>query len=86
MRLNGEDIIKNSFFEGSGYTTSLSAPSQSQWDVALQISLDSLINYGYDYYLSGNENVVVYHSICSENSTGINFELNVGINFEILCN
>lgn len=86
MKLNGEDIIKNSFFEGSGYTTSLSAPSQSQWDVALQISLDSLINYGYDYYLSGNENVVVYHSICSENSTGINFELNVGINFEILCN
>ncbi len=86
MKLNGEDIVKYPFFEGTGYTTSVSAPNQSQWDVALQISLNGLINYGYDYYLSDDGNVVVYNSICSENSTDINFELNVGINFEILCN
>ena len=87
VSLDGVDIIKHPFFEGSGYTTTpnISTPSQSQWDAALVDSLNGLINYGYDYYLSTDGNVVVYRSVCTENSTGINFKLDTGINFEILC-
>jgi hypothetical protein len=96
MRLNGDDIIKDPFFVGSGLTTSMSVPSNSVWTVALVNSLKSLLNYGYAYYFSRNNiivedggqfnQIVVYNTICSVNSTDVNFELNVGINFEILCN
>jgi hypothetical protein len=96
MRLNGENIVKDPFFVGSGLTKSISVPSDNEWAEALMNSLESLLNYGYAYYFSEDNifvekgepfnQIVVYHSVCSENSTGINFELNVGINFEILCN
>jgi hypothetical protein len=96
MKLNGNDIIKDPFFVGSGLTTSISVPSDNEWAEALGDSLKSLLNYGYAYYFSKDNviveegevfnQIVVYDAICSENSTGINFELNVGINFEILCN
>ena len=95
MKLNGEDIVKIPFFIGSGYTTSISVPSDAQWTEALVTNLKSLLNYGYAYYFTKDNvvveefepfnQIVVYDSICSVNSTGINFELNVGINFEILC-
>ena len=86
IRLNDTSVVRLPFFSGVGYSnTGLATPTSSQWDVALSTALDTLETYGYDYYLTTNNTVVVYNSICSENQTGINFKLNVGIDFNILC-
>ena len=70
----------------SGYTnTGLSSPTTAQWDAALIPALNSLDFYGFEYILNDTD-VIIYSSICSVNDSGINFKLNVGINFEILCN
>ena len=63
----------------------MSSPTTDQWITALETALNGLDFYGYEYILSDTD-VVVFNSICSVNDTGINFKLNVGINFEILCN
>jgi hypothetical protein len=63
----------------------LSSPSNSDWLNALYTSLNDLKNYGYDYYLTTEDTIVIYNAICSESEVGTNFKLNVGINFKILC-
>ena len=81
-------IIQIPFFTGVGLTIpNLSYPStNTAWDIALTDALDELKVYGYDYYFTGNDTVVIYNNICSENDNGINLKINVGINFNILCN
>jgi hypothetical protein len=87
IRLNDVEIVKNFFFNGVGYgTPNLSSPSNTQWYNSLVSSLDDLSNYGYDYYLTDDGNVVVYNSICDENSQGLVFSVNVGINLNLCCN
>jgi hypothetical protein len=86
LRLNDNILVKNSFYYGVGYTVpSLSSPSNSLWLSALVDSLDELTNYGYEYYLTDSETVIIYNSICSENSQGLNFKMNVGINLNLCC-
>jgi hypothetical protein len=86
LRMDDIILVKNSFFIGVGYTVpSLSSPSESLWYSALVDSLDELTNYGYDYYLTDSGTVVIYNSICSESSQGLNFKLNVGINLNLCC-
>jgi hypothetical protein len=86
LSLDDVEIVQYQFFTGIGYiNTGLSSPTTAQWDAALIPALNSLDFYGYEYILTDTD-VVVYSSICSVNDTGINFKLNVGINFEILCN
>jgi len=48
-------------------------------------ALDDLKNYGYDYYLTEDNTVVIYNSICSLNESDVNISINVGINYEISC-
>jgi len=88
LRLNGVTLILNKFFDGYGFTDpSMSSPTNTQWYNALISSLDNLNSYGYDYTLTeNNTEVTVYNSICSENSQGINFSINVGINLNLNCN
>ena len=87
LRVNGSILVKNKFFNGSGLNVpQFSSPSNSQWNSALIIALDDLKNYGYDYYMSGTDNVVVFNSVCSENSQGLTFSINVGININLCCN
>ena len=88
IRVNNIMIIQIPFFTGVGLTIpNLSYPStNTAWDIALTDALDELKVYGYDYYFTGNDTVVIYNSICSENDNGINLKINVGINFNILCN
>jgi hypothetical protein len=84
--VDGNVLVKYPFFTGVGYVNpTLSAPSVSQWDSALLIALNDLKNYGYDYYLTTEGTVVIYNSICSVSDDGLNFKLNVGINFNIMC-
>ena len=56
------------------------------WDTALENALESLKDYGYDYYLTEENTVIIYNQVCSVSEQGVNFKLNIGINFEILCN
>jgi hypothetical protein len=86
IKINNTDIIRTSFFNGVGYLDlSLSSPSTTDWDNALVVALNDLKNYGYDYYFTNNDTVVIYNLICSSSSVGLNFNLNVGINFNITC-
>jgi hypothetical protein len=86
LSLDDVVIVQYEFFTGTGYlNTGLSSPTTAQWDAALIPALNGLDLYGFEYILN-DTNVVVYSSICSVNDSGINFKLNVGINFEILCN
>jgi hypothetical protein len=86
LSLDDVEVVQYQFFTGIGYlNTGLSSPTTDQWITALETALNGLDFYGYEYILSDTD-VVVFNSICSVNDTGINFKLNVGINFEILCN
>jgi hypothetical protein len=86
IRINDVQIISYPFFNGIGYSNPpLSSPTVDQWDAALIAALDMLDDYGYDYYLTDNDTVVIYNQVCSLWESGINFKLNVGINFEIFC-
>lgn len=79
-------LVDNIFYNGVGYNTpNLSFPTNTQWDNALVIALNNLGEFGYSYYLEGND-LVVYNTSCSIPNTKTNFKLNVGINFNILCN
>jgi hypothetical protein len=87
LRLNDYIIIKKKFFDGVGFSVpNLSSPTNAQWYSALVSSLDELSQSGYDYVLSGDGNVTVYNSICSEDTQGLTFKLNVGINMDLCCN
>lgn len=86
IKINNNDVIRYPFFNGVGYIDlSLSSPSISDWDNALISALNDLKNYGYDYYFTNNDTVVIYNLICSTSDVGLNFNLNVGINFNITC-
>jgi len=86
LSLDDVNLVQQEFFMGTGYTnTGLSSPTTAQWDAALIPALNSLDFYGFEYILNDTD-VIIYSSICSVNDSGINFKLNVGINFEILCN
>ena len=73
------------FFTGYGYSSVGSTPSEQGWLNILIDGLDSLENLGYSYYLTNNEEVVVYNSNCSFNGPLSNIKINVGINFNIVC-
>jgi len=86
ITIDNVNVVLDKFFTGVGFSNpSLSSPSENDWKIALMNSLDTLENYGYDYYLTEDDNVIIYNTICSMDDTGINVSINVGINFEILC-
>lgn len=88
IRVNDVMVIQTPFFTGVGLINpNVSYPTtDNAWDFALQTSLDGLKVYGFDYYLTETDTVVIYNNICSENNEGINIKINVGINFNISCN
>jgi hypothetical protein len=90
--IDGNLIINQPFFNGLGYQNpTLSSPTNSQWDGALDIALSDLQEYGYNYYYYEVENdfisdkVGIYNSICSISEEGVEIKINVGININILC-
>ena len=86
LQIDGTTIIKYPFFNGIGYSSPIySVPTGTTYNDGLLIALESLENEGYDYYLTEDETVILYNQVCSESDTGINFKLNIGINFKILC-
>lgn len=86
IRIDDVIVYQQPFFNGVGYTDpNLSVPSDEAWLDAVFMGLESLINFGYSYYLTNNDNVVIYNQVCSVSEVGINFKLNMGINFIISC-
>jgi hypothetical protein len=86
IRVDDIVVVSYPFFSGIGYNNpTLSSPTVEMWDDALLNSLESLKDYGYDYYLTEDDTVIVFNQVCSVSEQGINFKLNIGINFEILC-
>ena len=86
IRIDNVVVYQQSFFTGYGYTDpNLSVPTDETWLNAVVTGLDTLINFGYDYYLTDDDKVVVFNQICSVSEVGVNFKLNMGINFQIYC-
>ena len=87
-RLNGDQIIDYKFFDGYGYSVSgTSFPTQVNWLNALYDSLPQINNEGLTFYIDETTNIVtIYNNNCISLNDQNNFELNVGINFDIICN
>jgi hypothetical protein len=87
LMIDDVTVVSYSFFDGIGYSSPIySVPTIAEWDSALLIGLESLKDYGYNYYLTTTDTVILSNQVCSVSEIGINFKLNVGINFNILCN
>ena len=81
LTINGEEIIKESFYTGYGITD---VPTNTQWRNALINYLPQLYNYGYTYYLNGNT-LTITNLTCLTQDMVDTVSLNVGINISINC-
>jgi hypothetical protein len=81
LTINGEEIIKESFYTGYGITD---VPTNAQWRNALINYLPQLYNYGYTYYLNGNT-LTITNLTCLTQDMMNTVSLNVGINISINC-
>jgi hypothetical protein len=87
LQIDNVTVVKYQFFNGIGYSSPIySVPTGTTYNDGLLIALESLKDYGYDYYLTTTDTVVLSNQVCTVSEQGINFKLNVGINFNILCN
>ena len=84
--LNGDLLSHYEFFTGYGNTSpTASYPSNTVWLSALQSALSNLQSEGLDYVINSDDTVTIYNSNCIPLSVTQNFEINVGINFNLLC-
>ena len=81
LRINNQILIQNTFYSGYGYTD---VPTELQWRNSLIYYLPILYDYGYTYYLNGNNLTITNLGCNSENLQDTVF-LNVGININIKC-
>jgi hypothetical protein len=82
IRINGVVISYYEFFTGIGTG---SFPTPQQWVTAVKDSFINLLTLGYSYNIDEDtEELIVFNNNCIPNFD--DFELNVGINFEIFCN
>jgi len=87
LQIDDITVVKYPFFNGIGYSSPIySVPTGTTYNDGLLIALESLKDYGYDYYLTTTDTVVLSNQVCTVSEQGINFKLNIGINFNILCN
>jgi hypothetical protein len=86
IKLNSNTIIQYPFFIGNGFNISyFSSPSTTNWDDALNIALPILREYGFDFYYTDDLQIVIFNELCVTQNTNTNIEINVGINFNLLC-
>ena len=84
IRYDGLPLVVQPFATTTGYN---SYPTNQQWIDGLNIALTSLQNSGYNYLIDEvNETVSVYNVNCLALENEDLFQINVGINFTILCN
>jgi len=82
--LNGSQIEESTFFNGSGY---YDVPTQTQYYNGLVTALMNLQNEGLSYFINDtDETVTVYNNNCVPLNVSQELEIQVGINYTILCN
>jgi len=81
VKIDGATVIQNKFFDGYGTGQ---VPTNNQWKTALILNLQQLVNYGYFFYVNGNE-VTIYNLTCASSSEPITLQINVGVNIDISC-
>ena len=81
LRINNQILIQNTFYSGYGYTD---VPTELQWRNSLIYYLPILYDYGYTYYLNGN-NITITNLGCNSENLQDTVFLNVGININIKC-
>jgi len=81
LRINNQILIQNTFYNGYGYTD---VPTELQWRNSLIYYLPTLYDYGYTYYLNGN-NLTITNLGCNSENLQDTVLLNVGININIKC-
>ena len=85
----GNDTLYNEpYFNGVGYFDVNSYPSNTTSFNAVINGLEYLKSLGYSYTISNDLNniTLLYKQSCVEFIYGINFKLDIGINFNITCN
>jgi len=102
IKINGVNIIQYVFFNGTGYNNSgcgpliplTSIPCVSDWETALDYTLQQMLSLGYDYryeYSVGQDmetpptKVRIWNTNCSSTSLLDIIDINVGIQFNISC-
>jgi hypothetical protein len=84
IRYDGVPLVIQPFATTVGYN---SYPTNQQWIDGLNIALTSLQNSGYNYFIDeDNQKISVYNVNCIALENNDLFQINVGINFTILCN
>ena len=81
LRINNQILIQNTFYSGYGYND---VPTELQWRNSLIYYLPTLYDYGYTYYLNGN-NITITNLGCNSENLQDTVFLNVGININIKC-
>lgn len=82
LKIGNDTVIHYQFYNGFGYTD---VPTNSIWRNALIQSLPQIYDYGFTYFLNGN-NLRITSLTCTERNKGELVSLNVGINISINCN
>ena len=81
VRIDGVQLIESEFFDGYGTN---GVPTNNQWKAALLYNLSQLVNYGYYFFVNGN-NVTIYNLTCQTTTPVSTLQINVGINVDITC-
>lgn len=85
IRIDGVNVTSYEFFNGYGYSNPIfSIPSEELWRNSVNGALASLFTYGISYNIIGDK-VYVYNNNCVPIDSSQFFELNIGIDFNILC-
>jgi hypothetical protein len=82
LRIGGDIIILENFYNGYGYDD---VPTNQMWRSALIQYLPNLYDYGFTYFLNGN-NLTITSLTCETRNLEETVSLNVGINISINCN
>jgi len=82
LRIGGYIIIQELFYVGYGFND---VPTNKLWRDSLIEYLPNLYDYGYTYFLNGNELTITSLTCITEDLQKIT-SLNVGINISINCN
>ena len=81
-KLDNQVLIQEQFYIGYGYNDT---PTNLQIYNALNDKLETLYNYGLNYYFSGNV-LVVSNSSCYDDFTNKKLYINIGVELQINCN
>ena len=82
LKINGVDIIHELFYTGFGMND---VPTNLQWRNALISYLPILYDYGFTYFLNGNQ-LIIQSLTCTPRNIGETLCLDSGINISINCN